>query len=102
MHRNARIEYRLRLAGVPVRWRTRILAWDPGSHFIDAQEEGPFALWEHEHQFETLTGGVHMLDRVRYRLPLGSVGRFVAGLPVRSALNAIFDHRYRVIADTFA
>jgi ligand-binding SRPBCC domain-containing protein len=101
MRRDARIEYRLRLAGFPVDWRTRIVAWEPGSHFIDAQEEGPFALWEHEHRFERLPGCVHMTDRVRYRLPLGAVGRLVGGLPVRSALNAIFDHRYSAIGKTF-
>ena len=101
MQQNARIEYRLRLAGVPIRWRTRILAWDPGSHFVDAQEAGPFALWEQEHHFEVLTGGVHRLNRVRYQLPLGSAGCLLVGLPVRAALNAIFDPRYGVIVDIF-
>ena len=98
----ARIEYRLRLAGVGFRWKTRILAWEPGVHFVDAQEQGPFALWEHEHHFEVLSGRVHMLDRVRYRLPLGRLGAFVAGLPVRTALNAIFDHRHLAITRAFA
>jgi ligand-binding SRPBCC domain-containing protein len=101
MQQNARIEYRLHLAGVPIRWRTRILAWDPGSHFIGAQEAGPFALWEHEHHFEVLTGGVYRLDRVRYQLPHGSAGCRLAGLPVRAALNAIFDPRCGVIVDIF-
>lgn len=102
MRADARIEYGLRLVGVPVRWRTRILVWDPGVRFVDAQERGPFSQWEHQHQFERVADGVHVTDRVRYRLPLGRLGALVAGLPVRAALNAIFDHRYEAIAAAFA
>ncbi|MCW2982175.1 MAG: cell division inhibitor SulA [Solirubrobacterales bacterium] len=41
MERGALIEYRLRLHGVPVRWRTRIEAWEPPHRFVDAQLSGP-------------------------------------------------------------
>lgn len=101
MSRDTRIEYRLRLAGLAFSWRTRIDAWEPGARFVDTQEAGPFALWEHEHRFERFASGVHMLDRVTYRLPGGSVGRVAAGFAVRAALNAIFDHRYEAIAERF-
>ena len=43
------IEYRLRLHGVPVRWLTRIEAFDDGRGFVDAQLRGPYALWHHTH-----------------------------------------------------
>ena len=39
-------------------------------------------------------GGVLMLDRVRYALPFGPLGRVTHALAVRSALSAIFDYRY--------
>lgn len=102
LRKGSQIDYRLELAGIPIRWRTRILAWEPGVRFVDAQEKGPFALWEHEHRFQILGGRVHVLDRVAYRLPLGILGRAVAGLPVRAALDAIFDHRYQTIARDFS
>jgi ligand-binding SRPBCC domain-containing protein len=38
------IEYRLRLHGVPVRWRTRIEAWEPPKRFVDVQVKGPYSL----------------------------------------------------------
>ena len=97
-----RIHYRLALAGVPIRWRTRISAYARGERFVDTQERGPFARWEHEHRFLVTDHGVHMLDRVVYQLPLGRLGAWLAGIPVAAALSAIFDHRYRAIAAHFA
>ena len=93
MHTDARIDYRLRLAGVPLRWRTRISEWKPTEGFCDVQERGPYALWEHSHRFRSLGGGTLMVDQVRYALPLGPLGRLAHGLGVRSALAAIFDYR---------
>jgi ligand-binding SRPBCC domain-containing protein len=95
------IEYRLRLAGLPVRWRTRIARWDPPEGFVDLQERGPYALWEHQHRFRPLGGGVLMTDRVRYGLPLGPLGTLAHTLAVRAALAAIFDHRYRRVRELF-
>ncbi|MCH2173784.1 SRPBCC family protein [Myxococcota bacterium] len=100
--RDTRIYYRLTLAGIPIRWRTRISQWDPPRGFVDVQERGPFALWEHTHRFEELGRGVLMIDRVRYRLPLGPLGRLAHFLVVRSALTAIFDYRFVRIRDRFS
>src|SRR5690606_32769046 len=65
MEEGTRIDYRIRLLGVPMGWRTRILAWRPQEFFIDTQERGPYALWEHTHRFESLGNGTLMTDVVR-------------------------------------
>lgn len=101
MRAGARIDYRIRLAGMPMQWRTRIDAWEPGERFVDFQERGPYRLWEHSHRFEPLSGGVLMTDRVRYALPLGPLGGMAHALAVRGALAAIFDHRFACIRDLF-
>ena len=88
-----RIEYRLRLAGLPLRWRTVIREWSPGLGFVDEQERGPYALWRHEHHFAPLGDGTLMTDRVVYRLPLGPLGHLAHAVWVRSALTRIFDYR---------
>jgi len=97
MGAGARIDYRIRLAGVPMRWRTRIQVWEPETRFVDVQERGPYALWEHTHEFAPRDGGVVMRDLVRYALPLGPLGRAAHALAVRAALAAIFDHRFAAV-----
>jgi ligand-binding SRPBCC domain-containing protein len=101
MHVDARIEYQLRLAGIPFAWRTRITRWDPPHGFTDVQERGPYALWEHDHHFTPCGDGVLMRDRVRYALPLGVLGSIAHALAVRAALAAIFEYRFAAIRAHF-
>jgi len=92
------IEYRLRLHRVPVRWRTRIEAWDPPRRFVDVQVSGPYSLWEHTHTFEedgpdaTIIG-----DRVRYSIPFGPLGELANRLLVRRDVERIFDYRREAV-----
>jgi len=92
------IDYRLRLFGLPLRWRTRIEALDRGRSFVDVQLRGPYALWEHTHTFEDVAGGTLVGDRVRYALPLGPLGAAAHPLFVRRTLDRIFDHRRERVA----
>ena len=101
MQAGARIEYWLRLAGIPVRWRTAIQSWDPPDGFVDVEERGPYALWEHTHRFAPCSGGTLMRDSVRYALPLGPLGALAHALAVRAALAAIFDHRFLRVRELF-
>ncbi len=89
------IEYRLKLHGVPVRWRTRIAVWDPPRRFVDVQIDGPYRLWHHTHDFEPDgRGGTIMRDRVRYALPFGPFGAIAHALFVKRDLRRIFDFRH--------
>lgn len=91
------IRYRLRLGPVPIRWLTRIAAWEPGRRFVDTQVQGPYTLWWHEHTFEEVRGRVRMLDRVWYRPPLGILGRIANPLLVAPLLRRIFAWRAAAI-----
>jgi hypothetical protein len=57
MQVGALIDYRLRLFGVPLRWRALITAWERPVGFVDEQVRGPFRLWKHTHSFYDEGGG---------------------------------------------
>lgn len=87
------IDYRLSLHGIPLTWRTRIAAWDPPNSFVDEQLKGPYAQWIHTHRFTDLPGGgTRIQDEVRYRLPLGILGRLVHPV-IQRQLGRIFFYR---------
>ena len=96
------IDYRLRLHGVPVRWRSRIESWQPPHAFVDRQLRGPYALWHHRHSFAPYAGGTLVRDQVRYRLPFGALGELIAGRLVTRDLERIFAYRRAALAETFA
>jgi ligand-binding SRPBCC domain-containing protein len=88
------ISYRLRVGGVPLKWKTRIDAWEPGRRFVDAQIGGPYACWWHEHRFEADGADrTIMADRVLYAPPLGILGRAANHLFIKNSLRAIFSFR---------
>lgn len=93
----ARIDYRLSLWGVPLRWRTLITRFEPDARFVDEQEAGPYAYWHHLHEFEAEGGGTRMRDEVTYRLPFGPLGSLAHTLLVEQQLRTIFDFRERAI-----
>lgn len=92
-----RIEYALRVFGLPIRWRSRIDSWRENESFADVQERGPYKSWRHSHFFRETAEGVEMHDRVEYELPFGIVGRMVAGWLVRRELEKIFEYRGRAV-----
>ncbi|MFN2425344.1 MAG: TIGR01777 family oxidoreductase [Candidatus Binatia bacterium] len=98
----ALIEYRLRLRGVPIRWRTRIDVWDPPRTFVDSQQRGPYRSWAHTHEFEALDGGTLVRDVVRYELPFGALGDLVAGKLVEKDVALIFAYRRTRLLELFA
>lgn len=96
-----RIDYRLRLYGLPLRWRAKIARWDPPHLFVDEQERGPYAKWIHEHRFEARGPHTWMVDQVDYALPLTPWSKGVLPL-VRLQLDRIFDYRARTVARLLA
>jgi ligand-binding SRPBCC domain-containing protein len=97
IRRGRLIDYRLRLHGIPIRWRTLIEVWEPGVRFLDLQMRGPYALWSHLHEFEARSDGTLVRDEVLYALPLSPLGDLAHPLLVKRDLRRIFDHRQEAV-----
>ena len=94
----ATLDYRLRVHGLPIRWRSEITAWEPPFRFVDEQRRGPYRLWHHTHTFTERDGGTAVHDRVRYAV-LGGV--LVQKLLVERDVRTIFGYREKVLRELF-
>ena len=101
MQRGAQIEYKLRLRGLNVGWKTMIARWEPPHAFVDVQLHGPYAFWQHTHTFTPVDGRVRMNDEVLYALPLAPLSCLAEPL-VRRDVAEIFAYRRARIAERFA
>jgi hypothetical protein len=98
MRAGALIDYRIRVHGIPLRWRTEITEWTPPQRFVDVQRRGPYTLWEHTHTFAECDGGTLCADHVRY-WPRG--GALVHWLFVRRDVERIFQYRQQRLRELF-
>jgi ligand-binding SRPBCC domain-containing protein len=101
MREGATIGYALRVRGIPLRWLTEIESWNPPHEFVDVQVKGPYKLWHHTHQFLAVEGGTSIVDKVRYALPFGLLGRLAHRFQVARDIDQIFDYRARRVQSLF-
>jgi len=99
MREGTLIDYRIRLRGVPVRWRSRIAVWEPPHRFVDEQVFGPYRYWIHTHAFVGAGGGTLVRDHVRFAVPGGAL---VYRLFVARDLERIFAYRRRQLDVVFS
>lgn len=97
------LDYRLRVRGVPIRWRTEILDWNPPRRFVDTQVRGPYRIWHHTHTFEPINGSSRTLctDIVRYRPRGWLLAPLVNELFVQRDVEKIFMHRFTKLEEKF-
>lgn len=93
MGKGTRLDYSIALFGLPMKWRTHIVEWQPELSFVDEQESGPYAFWRHTHEFEERGEHTLIRDRVEYALPFGPLGSLAHVLAVKRTLKSIFDYR---------
>ncbi len=89
------------LPGITTGWMTEITHVHKPWYFIDEQRFGPYALWNHQHWFKPVDGGVEMTDEVNYAIPLGVLGRIVHTMFIENELKRIFQFRYNTIEKLF-
>jgi ligand-binding SRPBCC domain-containing protein len=101
MKKGTLINYRIKLLGVPFKWRTKISEWHPPHKFVDIQLKGPYRQWIHIHTFEETEHGVLMTDMVHYKLfgflPKNMLNKWF----VKPQINKIFEYRRQELNTIF-
>lgn len=83
-------------------WMTEITLVKDEEIFIDEQRFGPYAMWHHEHHFNSLSDTqVEMTDIITFKLPFGALGRWLASGLIKTKLYKIFTYRYRFCEQRF-
>lgn len=99
MQAGTRIDYRLRVHGIPLRWRSEITVWEPPFLFTDEQLQGPYRLWKHDHIFCEKDGGTLCIDSIQYAVAGGAL---IDRLFVRRDLEKIFQFRRGQLSKIFS
>lgn len=73
VYEGAEFEYSIKVFGLKMQWKSRIIDYRPPERFIDVQLIGPYKSWEHHHIFEETPQGTLMRDVVTYKLHIYSV-----------------------------
>ena len=93
----ALIDYKLKLRGFSLKWRTVISVWNPPFEFTDEAMKSPYKQWIHRHIFTEIEKGKTLMeDKVRYRLPFEPFGD-LAHWFVRREISRIFDFRQKTV-----
>jgi ligand-binding SRPBCC domain-containing protein len=98
MRPGVRIDYRIRIHGMPLRWQSEITRWNPPHGFTDEQRRGPYRYWIHNHEFEPHPQGTLVRDRICYAAP---GGKWIDRLFVRKDVDRIFDYRVKKLDELF-
>lgn len=93
----ARIDYRLRLYGIPLRWQSEISRWEPPDCFVDEQRRGPYRRWVHTHTFAEERGVTRVGDAVEFEVPLA----WLTGPFVMRDVRKIFAFRTQALKNRF-
>ncbi|MCG8527566.1 MAG: SRPBCC family protein [Opitutales bacterium] len=99
MEEGVKIDYRLQIHHLPMKWRTLISEWNPPYAFTDTQLSGPYQTWIHRHTFEPAEDSetTLMTDHVQYRLFTGPLLHSW----IRRDIERIFHYRNQAIRDIF-
>ena len=102
IEQGTRINYRLKIRGVPVRWQSEIVVWETPYRFVDHQVEGPYSVWRHEHRFAERDGGTECADIVQYQPPGGLLAPAINRMFVAGDVQKIFDFRREQLSRIFS
>lgn len=101
MKKGTLIDYKIKLNGIPFRWKTEISEWKLNDCFVDQQLKGPYRIWHHTHAFKSIPEGTEMTDTVKYLSPGWIFEPLIQFLFVKKKVEGIFDYRNSKLKEIF-
>ena len=99
----ARVVIELSKGPLRKRWVAVHSGYEPGRSFVDTQESGPFASWQHTHTVDPAGDAACTLeDSIAYSLPGGPLGAALGGPLARRTLERMFAFRHVRTRDDLA
>ncbi len=90
VYEGAEYEYTIKVFGLKMIWKSRIIDYKPCERFTDIQISGPYCKWSHLHTFESIAKGTFLQDIVTYQPPLYALPfHFI----IKRQLTDIFSYR---------
>lgn len=97
----ARVELRMKVGPLPVRWTALHQNFEPGRRFDDISVRGPFKSWHHKHLFVPREEGMEMVDSIEFKLFGGALVNRALGWIVRGRLEKMFAYRHARLQERF-
>ena len=95
MRQGSRFQLALGAGPLKLNWNLTVVEHEPMTRFVDLQTSGPFASWQHVHEFASEDDHSRVSDTITFTLPGGIIGRVVAWLVVRRVIQLSFGPRAR-------
>jgi ligand-binding SRPBCC domain-containing protein len=95
------IDYKIKVNGIPFKWKTLISTWEPPLRFVDEQLRGPYNTWIHEHTFEERDGKTYMKDVVKFKSPGWILEPLINALFIEKKVKGIFEYREKMLNEFF-
>jgi ligand-binding SRPBCC domain-containing protein len=95
------LDYRLKLHGIPIKWQTQIVEWNPPFRFVDLQLRGPYRKWVHTHTFAEKDNGTVIEDNVVYAVPGFILEPLINKYFVEPDIIRVFDYRQKQLKEIF-
>ncbi len=90
VYEGAEYEYTIKVFGLKLFWKSRIVHYKPPERFIDIQLKGPYKMWSHLHTFDSIPEGTFLNDIVTYQPPVYALPfHFI----IKRQLTDIFSYR---------
>lgn len=84
--------------GLPHYHESIIESLDPNRFFRDRMLRGRFALFEHDHHFESQSDGATLLsDKIRFSMPLGSAGYATGKQILMPYIREVLRRRFQML-----